>query len=196
MAKNGGGCQGGASDCFDKLKIDKGDLKVSVLDIKTRKPIKGASVVVFEKFTTTENKLTTGKSDGSGHFSYGSKDYGYYLVKVTKDGYEIGSQNIYHRNSSDKHRIMLSPISNMPMVVQLASEDPKNPQDLLLGISSINGKQCVVSAVNKYCAFSQHSSDILKDDKGAERIDVRHLSIAYYLVYVKKEDGSMYQKCS
>lgn len=65
--------------------------------------------------------------------------------------------------------------------------DNSNGEDWDLGmrISSKEGKECDVNALNKWCGFSEHVQEVEKDEKGFERIMIKKFTESYYMVYLK-----------
>jgi len=61
---------------------------------------------------------------------------------------------------------------------------PNLDMDFKLYVNNLD-KECVVSPINKYCAFARHFKDATVDSPGAEIINIKDLAVAQYKTTVE-----------
>ena len=125
---------------------------------------------------------TETKEDGIGQFT--DLQYGYYTVIATRSGYVEQVKTVVIESTQVDLDIYIVSNKKTLMDISLMIEDAQSVDtDLKLLISNDKGKDCLVSAENKYCAYSLYLYDVQGGQSGMETIRIHNLTTAYYMVF-------------
>lgn len=198
ITRSGQGCQGltgtALTDCLD-APSKKGDIKVTVIDGTTDKPVSGATVKLHHQFTTSGPTLDTDRTNNDGVVVFDDQSFDYGKIDVEHSGYQLSPNKIYHDNDVTEKKIFIFPETDSPMTLLMKVTDENKESDILLDIETKTGKTCTVSPENKFCPFTEHKKDVNKGSTGYEYIDVQRMTESKYLFYAKQDD-STYGECT
>jgi hypothetical protein len=198
ITKSGQGCQGLTGTAFTdctSAAAQKGDVVITVLDGTTDQPVEGATVKLYKQFTSTGTLLDTDVTDSDGKVTFDAEDYTYARVDVSKSGYKLSPNKIYHDEPTTENKLFIFPESSSPMSLFMKVTDENKESDIQLDMQTNTGKTCTVSPANKFCPYVEHKKDVNRGTTGYEYIDVQRMTESKYLFYAKQDDTT-YGTCT
>jgi hypothetical protein len=196
---NGKGCLGSVdfNSCANQqLSSGKGSIGITVFDSDTNAPLAGVEVTLVLQQSLSKTEGAKEKTDTNGKVSFGGLDYGYFSVRAQPEGYQLFSQPVTLDDLTASSQLYLKQKVLTAMDVVLKIDNTKDVDtDLNLKILNEKGKECVVSAFSKYCAFALYLYDVGRGASGMETIRIHNLTASYYLVYTSTQFFSTQATC-
>jgi len=195
VTPDGSGCQGGSADCFSKITLKQGTLKVDLIDAFTNLPIPSCTVMIYTSFSTTSDPFQSSTTSPTFPSSliFSALPLGPYLLSTTSlscPSHLPTSQRLYLLSPLPiSQQLYLSPPApeGSALTAMLSLESGSSEVDLFVQVRSLTGKTCRVAPFNKYCAFVEHAHGVDRQQSGKEVVWVREASVAEYLVYAGKD---------
>jgi len=187
---SGNGCLGDAdfSGCLDKNQNPgRGVIVITVINSDTNTPIPNAEFTIVRGHVLgISNPVYSGRTDGSGVATVNDMTYDYYTIHSIAPNFVSGVSEFTLESPKAERSIFLVTNSLTAMDVNLLIENADNfDTDLKVRIRNENGKECLVSAENKYCAYSYYLFDVLGGKTGMETVRIHQMSISTYMVYTE-----------
>ena len=185
---NGAGCVGNGNiqQCLrDNQAQAYGRLNVVVRDSDSNNLLSGVNLGLYNGHLVAAGlggPRADTNQEGRGQFS--DLQYGYYTIVATRSGYVEQVKTVIVESGQTDLDIYVVPNKKTLMDLSLMIENAQSVDtDLKLMISDDKGKDCLVSAENKYCAYSLYLYDVQGGQSGMETIRIHNLTMAYYMVF-------------
>ena len=165
-------------------QFSQGTIDVQVVNSDDSQPLSGVPVKLVRGSSYTGSILETKTTDSNGKVSF-SKPYGYYTAIVESPKIDLTIQRIYLQEKTNTKKLIVNPVDEkMDMKLGASISDPNNADlDFMMRVESDTGGNCVVSPINKYCAYAEHAGDVTTGT-GSEYINIKRLAVAKYMSYV------------
>lgn len=185
LTTDGGYCAPDNTTCISNRKSLNGTVGFTIRDAsdpESTEPATGTTVTITQQQAAGGSVVATLTTDESGNVKSGPLAYGSYTATYTKGGFVPASTRLdLQEPNLNAVPVMLSPLTDSyDMRVVAEMNEPSADFDLVLGIRSDKGKDCIVSPINKYCPYAAHLSDI-KQGVGQEVIGIKQLAVANYI---------------
>ena len=187
---DGKGCIGSIDEatCWDSSTTIRGSISVTVLDAYTDKAIQNALIKCKLYRSKLGSEIMSSTTNAEGKVTFENLPYGYYNFEILNSGYLELNPSMSFDEPHEEMVYRAMPMKNDAMDIRLDIDNSPSDMDLNLAIQNENGDQCIVTALDRHCAYSKYMKDVVQNESGVEIISIDQLTVSYYLAFVVKND--------
>lgn len=186
LTEDGNVCTQGDNACISAQNNAQGTINVHVINAETGANVEGSTVNLKNSQTSSGVIIQTATSNTDGIATFEDINYGYYTAETSGSGFDLATAPIDLNSATVTQKLTAKPSnSDFDMILELDVDDADADFDLKMYAQNPSGKECEVSPINKYCAYSQHFKDNQIGENGSEIIRIQDLAVAKYKTTVE-----------